>query len=220
MSWVSTPSLVFAQDASARGLKELQVPTFLDAGLRNTVLGIEAALLLTEEQRQRIAAVRKQIFEGEDVLKAITTTKDKDAPKEDRKAAAETMRKASEGAKAQSAAVLTEAQKALVAKLNSTYQETARSVREEYKPKLVEAKTNSAERSRVNREMRDSLANLVTTRVHEILSPEQKAAVAKAAEEIKTKSPRKRAAPDGTKKPAEEKPAKPAEDESEDDKGG
>jgi Spy/CpxP family protein refolding chaperone len=155
-------------------------------GDRPHVPGLNAVLLFTGEQKEKLVLARQETVGSEAVRSAGRKVKnDPNATEADRQAA----RKLSEEAQAQYdrrvAEILTPAQKALVQRLQVLYGQAREAVAAEYGPKLTASKGNEPETVKLRLEARDALTADFTRRVNEILTPEQRAAFERAAAEEK-----------------------------------
>jgi len=155
-------------------------------GDRPQVPGLNAVLLLTGEQAAKLDAARAETIGSEAVVSAGRKTKsDPNATDADRASA----RKLRDDAQAQFehrvGEILSPAQKELVQRLQVLYTQAREASSAEYGPKLVNAKGNQAETTRLREEMRTALSADFTRRVNEILTPEQRAAFESAAAEEK-----------------------------------
>lgn len=155
-------------------------------GDRPHLPGLNAVLLLTDDQAEKLFTARRETVGNEALLAAGRRVKgDPNATEADRQA----VRKAAEQAQLQFdhqvAEILTPAQKELVQRLQVLYGQARDAVSAEYGPKLIGAKGNDAETMRLRQEAREALNADFLRRVNEILTPEQRAAFERAAAEEK-----------------------------------
>lgn len=146
-------------------------------GQRPHVPGLNATLLLTAEQRERLAAAHAETLGSEAVVAASRKVKgDPNASEADRAAA----RKLAEDARAaydrRVQEVLTPAQQELVARFQVLYGQAQEAVAQEYGPRLVGAKGRAEETARLRAEAAEKLAADFARRVTEILTADQRAA--------------------------------------------
>lgn len=153
-------------------------------GDRPHLPGLNAVLLLTDEQKEKLVAARQETLGSEAVLSAARKAKtDPNATEADRQAA----RKLTDEAQAQYdrrvAEILTDAQREMTQRLQVLLRQAHEAAATEYGPKLVAAKGNEAETLKLRQESRDFLNADFARRVNEILTPEQRAAFEHAAAE-------------------------------------
>jgi len=146
-------------------------------GQRPHVPGLNAALLLTPEQRERIAVTHAETLGSEAVVTASRKVKgDPNASEADRAAA----RKLAEDARAafdrRVREVLTPAQREVIERFQVLYGEAQEAVAQEFGPRLVGAKGRVEETARLRAEAADRLTADFARRVTEILTAEQRAA--------------------------------------------
>jgi hypothetical protein len=151
-------------------------------GQRPHIPGLNAALLLTPDQRERLAAAHAETLGSEAVIAASRKVKgDPNASEADRAAA----RKLAEDAQAafdrRVQEVLTPAQRELVGRFQVLYGQAQEAVAQEYGPRLVGSKGNPEETRRLRAEAAEKLAAEAARRVSEVLSLEQRAAFERAA---------------------------------------
>jgi len=155
-------------------------------GERPHVPGLNAALLLTDEQKEKLDLARQETIGSEAVVSAARKVKgDPNATDAER----QTARKLSEEAQGQYdrrvAEILTPAQKELVQRFQVLYGQAREAVAAGYGPRLTAAKGNEAETARLRTEAQNALKADFTRRVSEIMTPEQRAAFERAAAEEK-----------------------------------
>lgn len=179
---------VVAAPATAQKEKRPDVSSFSfvtgPKGDRPHVPGLNAVLMLTDEQKEKLVLARQETVGSEAVLAAGRKVKtDPNAAEADRLAA----RKLSEEAQAaydrRVAEILTPAQKELIGRLQVLYGQAREAQTTEYGPKLVAAKGNQEETARLRQEAADFLNADFARRVNEILTLEQRAAFERAAAE-------------------------------------
>jgi hypothetical protein len=155
-------------------------------GERPHLAGLNAVLMLTDDQKQKLALAREDTLGSEGLRTASRKVKeDPNATEAERQAA----RRASEAAQGEFdrrvAGILTPAQKELVQRFESLYLQAKEAVAAEYEQKLVGSKGNRDETARLREEARTALAADFARRVRETLTPEQRAAFELAAAEEK-----------------------------------
>lgn len=146
-------------------------------GQRPHVPGLNSALLLTAQQRERIAAAHAETLGSAAVIAASRKVKgDPNASEADRAAArklAEDARAAFDGRVQE---VLTPTQRELVGRFQVLYGQAQEAVAQEYGPRLVGAKGRAEETARLRAEAAAKLAADFARRVTEILTAEQRGA--------------------------------------------
>lgn len=146
------------------------------------VPGLNAVLMLTDEQKEKIAAAREETIGSEAVIAAGRTLKtDPNASEAQKEAARKMIEDARAQLDAKVAAILTPEQKALIEKINALYAEVQESVRAEFEAQFVAAKGNKEEMGRVQNEFRERAAAQFAHRLIGILTPEQRTAMEAAA---------------------------------------
>jgi hypothetical protein len=162
--------------------------------------GINGALLLTDEQTQKIHAAREETVVTEAVKTATQTLKfNPNATNTEKEAAQKVIQEARAKLDEKVAGILTAEQKALVEKINTVAQEFQQSVLEEFQAEFTAAKGNEEQTEEVRKKFLEKLRADFPQKLNGVLTTEQKtgfekAAVAqKAAEEEskKTKKPGK-----------------------------
>lgn len=148
--------------------------------------GLNAVLLLTDAQKEKLLLARQETVGSEAVVAASRKVKENpDAPEADRQAA----RKLSDEAQGQFdrrvAEILTPAQKELLQSLQVLYGQAREAAAAEYGLRLVEAKGNEAETMRLREAARSFVITDFIRRLEEIMTPEQRAAFERAAAEEK-----------------------------------
>lgn len=153
-------------------------------GDRPHVPGLNAALQLCDEQKEKLVRARQETLGSEAVVAAGRKVKgDPNATETDR----QTARRLAEEAQAKYdrhvTEILTAKQRDLVQSLQVIYGQAREAVSMEYGPRLVGAKGNAAEAAKLRQEARDALQMDFVRRVNEILTPEQRAAFERSAAE-------------------------------------
>lgn len=151
---------------------------------RQFVPGLNAALLLTAEQVEKLAAVRRETIGDPSLVESARKQKgDRNATAEQRQAVREAVQAAHEQLRARTAEILTTEQKALVARINATWADVQATVRQEFEPRFTVSKGNPDEQATVQKEYRAKVAEQFTQTVENLLTADQRAAMTKAAEE-------------------------------------
>lgn len=155
-------------------------------GDRPQLPGLNAVLLLTEEQKEKLVLAYQETLGRDSVLAAGRKVKsDPNATEADRQAARTVREEAQTAYDRKVAEILTPTQKELVQRLQVLYAQSRDAISAEYAPKLVSAKGNDAETVRLRQEAQAALASDFGRRVNEILTPEQRAAFERSAAEEK-----------------------------------
>ena len=162
-----------AAPAELGGLRFITGPK----GDRPHTPGLNAALLLSDEQKQRLAKAHRETLGSEPLVEARRKVKtDPNVSEADR----QSVRKAIDDAQAQFdrsiAEILTAPQKELVQRVQVIYAQTRDAVSRQYSPQLVRVKGNQGETLRLRTESQLALQADFKRRVSEILTPDQRAA--------------------------------------------
>ncbi len=145
------------------------------------VPGLQAALELTPEQVEKILAARASTVDSPEV-RALKSKGDPNATADELATANAKRAEATEKLYKEVDLILTNAQKALVEKINDGYAKTAAEVLEDLQAKFGAAKGNEEEMAKVRKEYAEALAAAFDKKLDGILSTDQKTAVKKAAE--------------------------------------
>lgn len=144
--------------------------------------GLNAVLMLTDEQKQLLVAARQETVASDTVVAAGRKVKgDPNATEADRQAARRLAEEAQGSFERRVATILTPAQKEMVLRLQVLYRQAQETTSSEYAPKLVQAKGNEAETLRLRQEARAALDADFARRVNEIVTVEQRSALEAAA---------------------------------------
>lgn len=173
---------------------------FFPPELQRAVPGIDAAVTITAEQKEKLAAVRSKTLQSEAYRTAVKTARDKNATKADRKAAQEKLTALRAELQEQTQKVLTGEQRELVAKLNSVVRDVRGQVRQEYREKFRAARGNKEEQQKLRKEIAGKVQAEMSAKVLSLLTDEQKKAVQRAAQEVKRGKRGKGETPRGKKK--------------------
>ena len=160
------------------------------------VPGLDAALLLTDEQIDKIATA--QTAQRETIKAAVGDKNPRDPNLTE--AEKETMRKAYEEANAKLretvTGILNADQKALIQKVGAAHEDLLKTVEAEFRQKAVAIPRDDQEaHTKLYKEMRDKVEADFTKMLDTLLTTEQRAAVAKAAAEEKKRAEEQKNAP-------------------------
>jgi len=153
--------------------------------VQQAVPGIDAAISLTAEQREKLAAQRKKMMQSEEFQAAMKTARDRSAERADRAAAQKKMREMQGSLQGEVAKALTPQQKELISKINGVVKAEMDGIRTEYREKMRAARGNREEQQKLRKEIGEKTRTGLHEKILALLSDEQKAAVKKAAEELK-----------------------------------
>lgn len=163
------------------------------------VPGLNAALQLTDAQRERIVTAREEMANEEGVKGARRISKsDPGVTAEQREQARVTMEAAAKRLGEKVAAILTPAQKELIGKINAAYAAAVEETGLVYADKFASVKADEAARRRIQQEKNEDIEEQFLHKLDGILSAGQKEAMARAAEEEE----QRRVNATATKKPA------------------
>jgi hypothetical protein len=147
------------------------------------VPGLTAALQLTEEQKEKIVAAREEIMGSENVQAVRRMSKaDPNVTQAQREAARETLEKAADSLQQRAGAILTAGQKELIAKINDAYERAADGAVESLQSEFIDAKGDPTAMERLRENVKVKTEEDFLKALDGILSPEQKKAMATAAE--------------------------------------
>jgi len=175
--------------ASAQKQKQADVSDhpFFNAHKRGHVAqfvpGLTAALLLTDAQKQRIVTARDEVLGSEPVAGARRISKnDPTVTAEQRDAARQALETAAATLRDRVGAILTAEQKALIERINKTFADTSELTSILYEERLVSAKGDDLLQARLREEAKAELEEAFLKKLNGVLSTEQMAAMAGAAE--------------------------------------
>lgn len=154
--------------------------------LEQTFPGLIGALMLTDEQKQKIQEARDEIFGSEAVQAAGRKGKlDPNATEADKEAARSAMEEARRKLEAKVSNILTADQRALVTRINTAAEEVQKAVRDSLEQQFVAAKGNDNLREELQKQSREKLVTEMASKLAGVLTADQHAAYLKAAEEQK-----------------------------------
>jgi Spy/CpxP family protein refolding chaperone len=163
--------------------------------LERTFPGITGALLLTDEQKQKLNAVKDELMGSDAVREAGVILKTKaNAGASDKEAARKVIDDARVKLQKEVAQLLTPDQKVLVEKINIAAKEAQHAAVEKYEADYAAAKGNEDRAAEVNKKMQEEAREEFARKMNNILTAEQKdswhkaAAAQKAAEENSDKN--------------------------------
>ncbi len=155
--------------------------SLLSPEVQKAVPGINALFVVKGEKRKKLAELRKEILGAEEVVAARKTMRDKNASKEDKKAARDVAAKAQAAFQAKLAGVLDKGQAELIAKINASVKEVQGTLRKEYRRRIRDSKDDKEGRQKLQKEKAKKSSTLISAKVTSLLSEEQKTALKKAA---------------------------------------
>ena len=147
------------------------------------VPGLNAALLLSDEQIVKLQEARRETIDNEQ----IRGKKDKNANVTDaeREARNKATQEAYTNLRTKVSNILTAEQRTLIEQINAAHLEVSKAAAEEFSVQLTSAKGNDDLQKRLQQEKRDRIVANFKAKLENILSPNQKAAwEAAAAQEI------------------------------------
>lgn len=153
------------------------------------VPGLNAILQLTPEQQEQIAAARNEMANDEALKAARSISKsDPSVTQEQRDKARAAVDAANARLREKIASILTPDQKALIAKVNAAYQATIDEIGTVYEEKFASIKADPAARQRVQEEKSQDTEDHFLHKLDTLLTPAQKDAMTRAAEEEQRRS--------------------------------
>jgi hypothetical protein len=148
------------------------------------VPGLTAVLQLTPTQAEQIAAARSEVGNDEAVKAARSLRKDDPSvTPEQREKAHATVEAANTKLRERVSTILTPEQRALIAKINAAYEATVEEIGTIYEEKFASIKADQAARRRIQQEKNDDTEDHFLHKLDSLLTPAQKDAMARAAEE-------------------------------------
>ena len=182
----SSPLLAQKKGKRAKG------PSLFSGQVKKAVPGIDAVVSLSDEQTAKYAELQKAMVASEAYVAAAKTIKNKDASKEDRKAALTAIKTAKAGLAAKLNGIIGADNATLVNKVNDAVASAQKDLRTEYKAKLKEARKDKEATAALRKEMTAKAASSISEKVNALLSDAQKEAVKKASIKGKGKGKKKR----------------------------
>ena len=182
----SSPLLAQKKGKRAKG------PSLFSAQVKKAVPGIDAVVSLSDEQKAKYAELQKALVASEAYVAATKTMKNKDASKEDRKAAVTAIKTAKAGLAAKLNEIIGADNATLVNKVNASVASVQKDLRSEYRAKMKEAKNDKEATAALRKEMTAKAASVISEKVHALLSDAQKEAIKKASTKGKGKGKKKR----------------------------
>lgn len=172
--------------------KRTKGPSLFSAQVKKAVPGIDAVVSLSDEQKAKYAELQKALVASEAYVAATKTMKNKDASKEDRKAAVTAIKTAKAGLAAKLNEIIGADNATLVNKVNASVASVQKDLRSEYRAKMKEAKNDKEATAALRKEMTAKAASVISEKVHALLSDAQKEAIKKASTKGKGKGKKKR----------------------------
>ena len=182
----SSPLLAQKKGKRAKG------PSLFSTQVKKAVPGIDAVVSLSDEQKAKYAELQKAMVASEAYVAAAKTIKNKDASKEDRKAALTAIKTAKAGLAAKLNGIIGADNATLVNKVNDAVASAQKDLRTEYKAKLKEAKGDKDATAALRKEMTAKAASSISEKVNALLSDAQKEAIKNASTKGKGKGKKKR----------------------------
>jgi len=182
----SSPLLAQKKGKRAKG------PSLFSSQVKKAVPGIDAVVSLSDEQKAKYAELQKALVASEAYVAATKTIKNKDASKEDRKAAVTAIKTAKAGLAAKLNEIIGADNATLVNKVNASVASVQKDLRGEYRAKMKEAKNDKEATAALRKEMTAKATSVISEKVHALLSDAQKEAVKKASTKGKGKGKKKR----------------------------
>ena len=182
----SSPLLAQKKGKRAKG------PSLFSGQVKKAVPGIDAVVSLSDEQKAKYAELQKAMVASEAYVAAAKTIKNKDASKEDRKAALTAIKTAKAGLAAKLNGIIGADNATLVKKVNAVVASAQKDLRSEYKDKLKEARKDKDATAALRKEMTAKAASSISEKVNALLSDAQKEAIKKASTKGKGKGKKNR----------------------------
>lgn len=145
--------------------------------------GLTAALMLTDEQKQRIVAARDEVFGSEPVASARRISKsDPNMTAEQRDAARKAVETATATLRERVGTILTADQQALIERINKAFAEASEIDSINYEERFVSAKGDDVLMARLREEKKEELDETFHKLLKKVLNADQTAAMDRAAE--------------------------------------
>ena len=181
----SSPLLAQKKGKRAKG------PSLFSSQVKKAVPGIDAVVSLSDDQKAKYAEAQKAMVASEAYAAAAKTIKNKDASKEDRKAALASIKTAKAGLAEKLNGIIGADNATLVNKVNDVVASAQKDLRGEYKAKLKDAKGDKEATAALRKEMTAKAASSISEKVNALLSDAQKEAIKKASTKGKGKGKKK-----------------------------
>lgn len=150
------------------------------------VPGLNAVLQLTDEQIHKIHEARQETLGSDELKSRATKVKDANVSAAERDAAKAAFDKAQAELTDRVDRILTAEQKALIAKIGATHAEARTALQDEFQNRFATVdKTDAEARKKIQEEFTTKLDAEFLNRINSYLTPAQRAAREKAAEEEK-----------------------------------
>ena len=172
--------------------KRVKGPSLFSSQAKKAVPGIDAVVSLSDDQKAKYAEAQKAMVASEAYAAAAKTIKNKDASKEDRKAASAAIKTAKAGLADKLNGIIGADNATLVNKVNDAVASAQKDLRTEYKAKLKEARKDKDATAALRKEMTAKAASSISEKVNALLSDAQKEAVKKASTRGKGKGKKQR----------------------------
>ncbi|MCI0705024.1 MAG: hypothetical protein L0241_28525, partial [Planctomycetia bacterium] len=147
-------------------------------------------LQLTPEQVEKILAARSATIDSPEI-RGLKRKGDPNATADELATANAKRAEATEKLHKEVDAILTKDQKALIEKINDAYARVVAEVGEDFQPKFIAAKGNAEDTAALRKELKEAIVDAFDKKLDTVLTADQKAAVKKAAEEEKKRTPDK-----------------------------
>ena len=128
--------------------------------VKKAVPGIDAVVSLSDEQKAKYAELQKALVASEAYVAATKTIKNKDASKEDRKAAVTAIKTAKAGLAAKLNEIIGADNATLVNKVNASVASVQKDLRSEYRAKMKEAKNDKEATAALRKELTAKAASV------------------------------------------------------------
>jgi len=147
--------------------------------------GLNAALLLSEEQKEKLITAREEILQNEKIQQLGAKVKSNpNATEAERDAVQQAQAQARDQFKARVESILTAGQRTLVEQLNTVFDESLTAAQEAYRGQIEQVtKTDKARLEELRREVRETAVKNFKTRLEGMLTKDQWTALSKAAAE-------------------------------------
>lgn len=145
--------------------------------------GLNAALLLSEEQKEKLTSARAETLQNEKLLQLGTNVKQNaNATEAGRDAARQAQEQARDQFKARVETILTAEQRKLVGQLNTVFEESSVAAQEAFRGQIEQlAKTDKTRLEELRQEVRETAVKNFKNRLEGMLTKDQWTALQKAA---------------------------------------
>lgn len=138
--------------------------------------GLNAALLLSDEQIIKLQAARQETIDNEQIRPRKDKEKDANLPEAEKEARRKAVQEAYSDLRIKASNILTPEQRRLIEQINAAHLEATTAANAEFEGQLTMAKGNEELQKSLQQQKRDRIAENFKNKLDAVLSPEQKQA--------------------------------------------